>query len=255
MNIFFKIIITKNYELQYSIVYPGNQEVLLQEKIIPSIRFNKNIIDFFVEDESAIHFMKNWFEIPDDYSTHEIMYQGKEYHLLPEVLFSLVINEIKKKIERQYIIEKTEIQLPVDNNTIKQRIKISLQALNFKGIEVEEINETINYNEQGDYLEEFLEKKEIIDNYRRMLSRAKEIKPENIEKLNSIDLNQPDIYREEVFNLSLGKIFSMKERTEMKMETLDNYCLFIASRFLNSLEDHFNLTLISKRMKLNLDKF
>ena len=104
-------------------------------------------------------------------------------------------------------------------------------------------------------MEEILEKKEIIDNYKRMLSRAKEIKLENTEKIDSIDLNQPEIYKEEVLNLTLGKIFSMKERTEMKMGTLDNYCLFIVWRYLETLRDHLNLTMISKRMKLNFEKF
>ena len=41
----------------------------------------------------------------------------------------------------------------------------------------------------------------------------------------------------------------------MKMYSLDNYSLTVASRYLNSFEDHKNLTLISKRMERNMENF
>ena len=51
------------------------------------------------------------------------------------------------------------------------------------------------------------------------------------------------------------KHFSFKERNMLKLTQLDNYCLFISSRYLHTLTDHQNLTFISKRMKRNGQNF
>ena len=46
-----------------------------------------------------------------------------------------------------------------------------------------------------------------------------------------------------------------KEKEKMKLYSLDNYCIFIASKYVNSLEDHINLVKVSKRMRGNMEKF
>ena len=61
------------------------------------------------------------------------------------------------------------------------------------------------------------------------------------------------MYKEEVMNLELSKTFTTKQRNNMS--TLDNYCIFIASRYLDSLDDHINLLFVSKRLRCNMEKF
>jgi hypothetical protein len=112
-----------------------------------------------------------------------------------------------------------------------------------------------DYKEQGEYLQELLEKKEIVENHKRMIERAKKIKPEAKEKLEKIDLNKQEIVTDEEFTNELSKIFTTKERSTMKLTKLDNYCLFIASRFLESLEDHQNFTKVTKKLKYNMEKY
>ena len=41
----------------------------------------------------------------------------------------------------------------------------------------------------------------------------------------------------------------------MKLYELNNYCIFIASRYLNSIDDHKNLSMVCKRLRCNTDKF
>ena len=41
----------------------------------------------------------------------------------------------------------------------------------------------------------------------------------------------------------------------MKLCKLDNYCLFIASRHFESLEDHINFSFVCKRLRWNMEKF
>ena len=71
--------------------------------------------------------------------------------------FQLSFQNLKKEIERNYIIEKTEIELPIKNEKSLERVKIALQALNLKGIEINEEHLNYDYNQQGDYLEEIQE--------------------------------------------------------------------------------------------------
>ena len=98
MNAILKIKITDNFKLLYSIISKANQEIIHQEEIIPCILFKSNSIEIGVEDEQTIHFMQKWIEEPDDYKTYSIEFIKNSYDLLPEVLFSIVVNEIRKKV-------------------------------------------------------------------------------------------------------------------------------------------------------------
>jgi hypothetical protein len=51
------------------------------------------------------------------------------------------------------------------------------------------------------------------------------------------------------------KQFSTKERSELNLCKLDNYCLFIASLYFESIEDHKNFIKTTKKLQYNLDKF
>ena len=63
-----------------------------------------------------------------------------------------------------YIIEKTllELELPslINHQKIIERMKISLQAINLKGIEINEEEITYDYSQQGNQLIELLQKQE-----------------------------------------------------------------------------------------------
>ena len=52
---------------------------------------------------------------------------------------------MKQKIEKKYIIQTTEIQLPVDNPKLLERIKISLQAINLNDVEIQEEDIEFDY--------------------------------------------------------------------------------------------------------------
>ena len=124
MKVDFKIIISKEYKLKITILNEEGEETIIVEEVTPCIRFNTHTIDICEEGEGAISFMKNWIENPEEYSTYSIQYQNKQFNLLPEVLFAIIINEFKKKVERKIIIKATEIQIPADNEKILKRIKI-----------------------------------------------------------------------------------------------------------------------------------
>ena len=40
--------------------------------------------------------MKEWLENPQEYKMYLVQFQGKEYQLLSEVLFAIIMNEIKQ---------------------------------------------------------------------------------------------------------------------------------------------------------------
>ena len=244
MKVTLKIRITKQYKLQIKIVYSKIKEKFVSlsednEEIDPCICFNGNFITIGKENDKTIHFIKQWIENPNEFPLYSVMFQGKEYQLLAEVLFAIIINEFKQRIEREYIFQKTIVEIPSKIKTIKQRIKISLDALGLRGMELEEEDDiAIDYTKQGEYLEEILEKKELIEKQKRMIERAKEINPTMKDKLNEINLNNENILEEDNFELELSKKFTTKERTEMKLCQLDNYCIFITSRYFNSLDVH-----------------
>ena len=66
-----------------------------------------------------------------------------------------------------------------------------------------------------------------------------------------MNLNKNEL-NEETFN-QISKQIPTKERNNICQ--LDNYCLFISSKYFETIQDHINLIQISKRMKLNMEKF
>ena len=110
-----KIVVTTDYHLQVLLVELENKETVFKliedkEEIDPCISFNGNFITIGKENETSIDFMKEWIENPDEYKMYSVLFQGKEYSVLSEVLFALIINEYKQKIERENIIKCTWIK-------------------------------------------------------------------------------------------------------------------------------------------------
>ena len=96
-----------------------------------------------------------------------------------------------------------------------------------------------NYPKQGEMLQEILDKNNEYQKYKRILQK------DNITEtlLNSIPLN------EERFNEI------SKQMTKNKLCQLDNYCIFLASKYFETIEDHINLIHVCKRLRCNIDKF
>ena len=57
MEVIFKIRITENYKLKYTVVSVEKQEVLIQEEVTPCITFNTNTVCLFQDSENVIHFL------------------------------------------------------------------------------------------------------------------------------------------------------------------------------------------------------
>ena len=85
-----------------------------------------------------------------------------------------------------------------------------------------------------------------------MIEKANEIAKE--QKMEEIQINDESLVSEEEFQKVLSK-YTIQERSKLHLYDLDNYCIFIASRYLNSVDDHINLTKVCKRLRYNTDKF
>ena len=259
MKVLFKIVINEEYYLKCSIIDSENKEIEIklkdqqtQEYNVPCITFDENKIFVCKNNEKTIHFVQKWIENPKDNTKYTVHFQNKIYQILPEVMFSLVISEFKKLAESHYIIEETILEIPSDSHLITERMKTSLESIGLKNITV---NPNIfDYEQQGEYLSELFEKKLIFEEYQRKIERAKEINSSEEQK-NKLEKSQKNIFSQETFYKEINNTFTLKERDELKLLTLDNYCIFIASRYLESLEDHLNLVKVSKRMRGNMDKF
>ena len=127
-----------------------------------------------------MNFAEDFFTKPRDFKTYDIELYEKEYPVIAEVLFSLIINEFIEQIEKEFIIKNTIIQLPSDSYQLINRIQISLESIGLDNITVNPI--VFEYKDQGDILEELLEKKEEKKKRVRMIKKANEIaKEQNIE--------------------------------------------------------------------------
>ena len=73
--------------------------------------------------------------------------------------------------------------------------------------------------------------------------------------IEEIHMNESQLESQEKFENEITKKFTFEQRKAMKLCSLDNYCIFIASRYFDSLDDHLNLVKVSKRMRGNMEKF
>ena len=260
MNVIFKIQITEHYNLKCSIINTEGLEIIIKlksdypDEIDPCVLFEQNTIKITQKEEKSISFVKEWIENPKDFKTQLIYFNNKNYELLPEVLFALVILEYIRQIEREFIIENTIIEIPTTDKEVLQRIKISLEAINLKGINIEDVEIDYDYTNQGNYLQELIEKKQIVEEYQGLIEKAK-CNAQTDDQRIKLEESQKRIHSEETFYQEMIKQFSTKERNSLNLCKLDNYCLFIASRYFVCIDDHINLVKVSKRMRLNMEKF
>ena len=205
------------------------------------IAFDMNEIIIGKETPNSIDFMKEWIDHPEIFKEYRIRYQNKEYNVISELLFALIINEFKKKIEKDFIIDEIKFTLPTENKEFVNRFKISLDSIDLKGIEFDDSE--YNYQNQGDLLENLIEK---IDEYNKFKSI--------IQNRTTLPIDNTKPFTEREYNQLITQ-FGFQERSRLKLSQLDNYCIFLSSKWFESIEDHINLTKVCKRLKLNMEKF
>ena len=195
-----------------------------------TITFDMNEISVGKETPNAISFMKEWIDYSDEYKHYEIQYQNKEYSVIAELLFALFINEFKKKIEKQWIIIETQLQLPSHVSAFFiTRLKISLEAIGLKEIHFDDsidLSDEIRniYDKQKVLLYEITEKHKEYERYKK-----------KIEKNTDLQIDQTNPFGEREY-IELIRTLSLKERTEKKLCELDNYCLFLHLNTLQQLK-------------------
>ena len=242
-----KITITKEYKLLIEI------DSKYKEEINPCISFNGNFISIGNENENdkTIHFMQEWIENPEEYRLYSIHYFNKEYQVVAEVLFAIIMKDFKERIEKEFIIEEVFVEIPSNNHQLAERIKISLESIDLKNITINFID--FDYSEQGEYLHEILEKKEAIEKRRKIIEKTNEYAKKM--EIEEIEMNESQMETSQDFENELMKKFTFEQRNAMNLCSFDNYCIFIASRYFDSLDDHINLIRVCKRMRGNMEKF
>ena len=210
----FKIIITKEYKIKCSWIDSEKKETTIninnkETEYYPiNISFINNKIVICQENtnENTVLFFEEWINQPHEFKEYKIHYQNKEYILIAEVLFALILKEFTSQIEKEYIIEKTEIQLPKENKEFNFRILTALDSIGLKDIELEEEDIEYEYKNQGEILNEIIEKNESYRKRERMIERAKEINKE-------MKINEECLINEEEYEKEIKK-YSVEERSK-----------------------------------------
>jgi hypothetical protein len=153
------ISINQENKIKISILNDQNQEKIIKlnkhdpDYIPLSISFNMNEIIIGNEEiENSINFFTDLIHQPEEYKEYKITYQNKEYSVISEVLFALVIDQFKKRIEKEFIIDKTKLIIETENKLLINRIKVSLDAIELPLDEFE--FPEYDYQKQGEYLQE-----------------------------------------------------------------------------------------------------
>ena len=94
-KVIFKIKISATYKIQWCFVGKDSKETIIQLN-------NKNQEEYLlstslIDNKSSIKFGDDLFTNPQDFKLHEIELFGKEYTVIAEVLFALIINDLKNK--------------------------------------------------------------------------------------------------------------------------------------------------------------
>ena len=155
--------INKHNNIKCSIIDLENKEQQIkinenqQDEYLPiCIAFDMNVIIINEQREDSIDFFDYWIEQSEEFKEYEITYQNKQYSVISEVIFALIMNQYISKIEKQYIIEETIVTIPTTNSKLYQRITTSLESIGLRNIIINPLN--YEYQTQGEMLQEILEK-------------------------------------------------------------------------------------------------
>ena len=256
-----KIKITDKYKLQCFTINEEGIETIIQlpnqpqEEYSPTISFGKIFVTICQENDKSIEFIQQWIEHPSEFTEYQIQFQEKEFELLPEVIFALIISQFKTMIEKEFIIDETFVEIPSNDFKIFERMKVSLESIGLKNFVFNSF--TYDYSKQGEQLLELMEMKKEGEKYQRMIENVIEKNPSAKEKMEEVrnKIMNEELVNAEMIQEEINKHLTLEERNKMKICQLDNYCIFIASRYFETVEDHVNLTFVSKRMRGNMEKF
>ena len=162
----FLINVNKENKIKCSIINEQNEEILIKindtqkEEYLPiTIEFDMNEILIGKTTENTIIFMEEWMTNPTEFKKYKISYQGKEEEVIAEVLFALLINKFKKKIEKDYIIDEVIVEIAQQiYKSFILRLTTSIESLGLKNIEINPL-ENEEYQTQGEILHTILSKK------------------------------------------------------------------------------------------------
>ena len=275
------ICITKEFRLKCTVVdYQGKEKNIQfeynreKEDIPITIEFDMNEIIIGKEmneitDENVISynsFWKDFIESPELYKEYKIHYRRKEYSIIAEMFLALIFYEFKNIIDKSYIIRNVIFDFPEiisSNSLIMERIITALIAIGFENFNYDESGEERLeygrirefYKEQGNLLHEIIEERKEFIMYKSLLQRAQSI-PTTLsqDKINLLMIDNTKPFGEYEY-YQLIRNFTFEERTQLQLTQLDNYCLFLTSKWFESIEDHINFTTTCKRLELNMTKF
>ena len=105
-----------------------------EEEYDCSIQFDRNEIvccstSEEEEKEGSIKFVNDMISQPREMKKYNIKYQEKEYEVIGEVLLALIVNEFKKKAEKEMIIDETFVSVESDSHYLCERITTSLESI------------------------------------------------------------------------------------------------------------------------------
>ena len=102
-NVQFKIVINKEYAIKCSYIDSNKKEIIIQlhNKNKQEYQLSSSLID----NRSSFEFGEELFINPHDFKLYDIELYGKEYSVIAEVLFALIINEFKEQIEKNLLLK------------------------------------------------------------------------------------------------------------------------------------------------------
>ena len=223
-----------------------------------NIQFTKNTYNICQDkckDGNVLHILKDLVENPNHFPFYEIQFQNQTYPLLFESLFSLIMFEFRKKISDDYSIVKVIVKSEKDSfdPIVIERIHQSLLFLKFNvDFNIEKLRDIYDlYQQQELFLHEILLKKEQYEQFIIHIERAKSfiLQSENVElemKLPLFSIRYDDVYTDKLYDEILLKL-TIEQQKQLKLSQLNNICLQIASKYLNTIDDYINLTLSSRK--------
>ena len=89
-----------------------------------------------------VNYMKEFLQNPNEQKRYTIQTQQNEsVEMLPEILFAHLINQLKKELQRKFIIKKFIIDIPSESYTVIKKLKEALFSI---GIEKVSIKPSLN---------------------------------------------------------------------------------------------------------------
>ena len=169
-KVLFLITITDQLTLQCHIINKNKTEIKINENQPITISFNMNEIIICKETENQINFINEWINQPEIFKEYTITFQEKEYNVIAEVLFSLIIYQFKQIIEKQFIISERRIKLPQSSQHLFiNRLKVALDAVGLKGHEFDIPD--FDYEKQGEIFDEILMKYKEFNKYKILFNK------------------------------------------------------------------------------------